>query len=102
MRVAMRASMGSDHPDLGADSVGELPLREWAHVVFTFTNRSSPSSGALSEPFEGNDVKNHPWGFGERHSLPSCSHHSHSNLVFVGTPSSILCLLSLFHSQLSL
>ena len=49
MKVAMRASMGEANPDLGADSIGTLPLQEWVHVAFTFENRSA--TAAEGHPF---------------------------------------------------
>jgi hypothetical protein len=49
MKVAMRASMGEANPDLGADSIGALPLQEWVHVAFTFENRSA--TAAEGHPF---------------------------------------------------
>jgi hypothetical protein len=51
MKLALRASMGADHPDLGADSVGSLPLRQWVHVAFTFENRSATAEPPLAHPF---------------------------------------------------
>ena len=39
-------TQGAAHRDIGADSVTSLPLREWAHVAFTFKNHSKLSSAA--------------------------------------------------------
>jgi TPR repeat protein len=43
-RVLMRVSQKepSYDPDVGVTSVGELPIREWVHVAFTFNNASHP------------------------------------------------------------
>jgi hypothetical protein len=62
--------MGDDHPDLGSDSIGELPVRKWCHVVFTFTNRTAASLAAGTSSHDKDDddqdMLAHPWGYGER------------------------------------
>lgn len=38
-RLLMRCSTNSE-PDIGATSISSIPLREWVHLVFVFTNHS--------------------------------------------------------------
>lgn len=59
MKLALRASMGDSNPDLGADSVGTLPLQQWVHVAFTFENRTHAETAAAGKPPHA-----HPFAYG--------------------------------------
>lgn len=47
-RLVLRASTDAN-PDLGSDSVGALPVREWVHVAFTFENHTHAFLQQLKE-----------------------------------------------------
>ena len=68
-RLALRASMGPSHPDLGADTVAEVPTRAWTHLTFTFTNRTKAAAAASTAADDnggggGGDNDLEPFSFG--------------------------------------
>lgn len=53
MKLLLRATMGVDFPDLGADSTIEVPVKTWTHLFFNFKNSTDSNEFRCDEVEEG-------------------------------------------------